>query len=261
MRPTIRPGWALALSLTAAPALWLASTLAQEPTTAPPATAIGSHQIDRFEAIRQLQADLRSDPNSLANWVILGEIAHEVAADIPADQDDLYYKISRDAYERALRLDPNNNGLRAAVQFARDQEANAPAFDAQRRRGVATYLEARRREIATHGANPTVQVYETPAYAPRPARGIEAPGTAANAQPAYPQPAYAQPVYRTYTDAQGQPLQYNQYSNGYVPPTAPANAPANANPNQAAPPTTLRQLGQQLPGAFLNDALRGAKPR
>ena len=43
---------------------------------------IGSHQIDRFEAIRQLQQSLRANPNNTADWVILGELAHEVALDV-----------------------------------------------------------------------------------------------------------------------------------------------------------------------------------
>jgi cytochrome c-type biogenesis protein CcmH/NrfG len=112
-------GWALLLSAVAS---YPSGAAAQAPASpAPRPTTIGSHQIDRFEAIRQLQADLRSDPNSLANWVILGELSHEVALDVPDGQDDVYYRMSREAYEKALQLDPNNNGLKAAVQFARDQ--------------------------------------------------------------------------------------------------------------------------------------------
>lgn len=256
MRATNRPGWALIL--TAAAAL-PAAARAQAPAN-PPSTTIGSHQIDRFQAIAQLQADLRSDPNSLANWVILGELAHEVAGDLPQGQDDAYYKLSRESYERAVQLDPNNNGLKAAVQFARDQEANAAAFDAQRSRGVATYLAARRSEIAANGANPTVQVYESPApsqaitYAPQ-SGVVQQPAQVqpGQVQPAYAQSAYPQPTYRPYYNAQqAQPLQYNQYSNGYVPP---------ANSNQAAPPTTLRQFGQQLPGLLLNEVKRPGAPR
>ena len=251
MRTMNRPGWALVLS---AATTWTAAAPAQSPAPSySPPTTIGSHQIDRFEAIRQLQADLRSDPNNLANWVILGELSHEVAADLPDGQDDAYYRISSEAYERASQLDPNNNALRAAVQFARDQEANAASFDAQRKRGVATYLQARRREIATNGANPTVLTYETPAPATYAAQQPNAGQrtevvTPASPQPGYPQAAYPQPTYRNYSNPQGQPLQYNQYSNGYLPP---------ATPDPATPPTTLRQFGQQLPGLLLNEATRG----
>ncbi len=254
MKPAHRPIRALILS---AATLWAVTALGQGPGFAPavPPGTIGSHQIDRFEAIRQLQLDGRSDPNNVANWVILGELAHEVALDLPQDQDDAYYRLSRDAYERALALDPNNNGLRAAVQFARDQEANAPAFDAQRRQGVATYLDARRREMAQNGVNPTIQVYETSNVAPRP---IAQPGRdqfqpAQQAAPGFNAPTQ---TYRQFYNPQTQQAYgYNQYSNGYVPPAN--NAPANG---QAAPPTTLRQLGQQLPGLLLDEA-RGARPR
>ena len=216
-------------------------------TTTAPAATIGSHQIDRFEAIRQLQADVKSDPNNLASWAILGELAHEVAVDLPQGQDDTYYTLSRTAYEHAAQLDPNNNGLKAAVQFARDQEANAATFDAQRRQGVATYLDARRREMAMFGVNPTVQVYETPT-------------PAATIQPAQAQPVgqvtqtygqvYPTQAYRPlYNQQAQQPYSYNQYANGYTPVTATGGA-------QPVAPTTLRQFGQQLPGVLINQGVR-----
>lgn len=218
-------------------------------SVAPAAPTIGSHQIDRFEAIRQLQADLASDANNVANWTILGELAHEVALDLPQGQDDAYYTLSRQAYEKAAQLDPNNPGLKSAVQFARDQEANAATFDARRRQGVATYLESRRREMTLHGVNPTVLVYDAP----------NPPTAAAPGQPAFAgQPAaqpygatYPTPTYRPYYNPQAQqPLGYNQYSNGYTPP-----APA-AGGTRAAAPTTLRQYGQQLPGVLINEGTR-----
>ena len=224
---------------------WTVVTLAQGPVpgnpAATPSTTIGSHQIDRYEAIRQLQADLNSDANSVANWTILGELAHEVALDLPQGQDDAFYRLSREAYERASTLDPNNNGLRSAVQFAREQEANAAAFDARRRQGVSTYLEARRREMAATGVNPTVMVYESTPVAQ----------TSPNVHPAQPYATnYPTPTYRPYYNPQAQqPYSYNQYSNGYVPPTANANQPM-------APPTTLRQFGQQLPSVLLNQGGR-----
>ena len=208
-----------------------------------PATTIGSHQIDRFEAIRQLQADVASDANNVANWTILGELAHEVALDLPQGQDDAYYTLSRQAYERAAQLEPANQGLRSAVQFAREQETNAAAFDAKRRQGVATYLEARRREMAANGVNPTVLVYETPAPIPT---------TTTVGQPVTNQPystTYPTATYRPYYNPQAQQaLGYNQYSNGYTPATT-----AGA---QTAAPMTLRQYGQQLPGVIMNQGFR-----
>ncbi len=247
------------MKLSQRPKLWLFSVVAACPIAAmalgqgqgqvgqpAPSSTIGSHQIDRFEAIRQLQNDLNSDNNNIANWTILGELAHEVALDIPQGQDDAYYKLSLQAYERASQLDPNNVGLRSAVQFAREQEANSAAFDARRRQGVATYLEARRREMAANGVNPTVMVYESAPTSP-PMNGIN------GAQPANNQPyatGYPTPTYRPYYNPQAQqPLSYNQYSNGYVPPAT--------DPNQPAPPTTLRQFGQQLPGMLINQGVRG----
>jgi hypothetical protein len=79
-------------------------------------------------------------------------------------------------------------------------------------------------------------------------------------QPAMAQPTYPRPVYRPYYNAsQGQPLQYNQYSSGYVPPGY-SGQPGFSG--QVAPPTTLRQMGQQLPGVLINEATRGlGQPR
>lgn len=209
-----------------------------------PGAPIGGHQIDRFEAIRQLQDDVKSDPNNIINWTILGELAHEVALDIPQGQDDAYYTLSRAAYERASQLDPNNAGLRSAVAFAREQETNAAAFDARRRQGVSTYLEARRREMAATGVNPTLLVYETyPTTIVPPPNSPTATGNQPYAS------GYPTPTYRPYYNTQSQqPYGYNQYSTGYVPPTT--------NTNQAVAPTTLRQLGQQLPGAIFNQGAR-----
>ena len=211
-------------------------------TTVVPTPTIGSHQIDRFEAIRQLQADVASDANNAANWTILGELAHEVALDVPQGQDDAYYTLSRQAYEKAAALEPANPGLKAALQFAREQEANAATFDAQRRQGVATYLEARRREMAATGINPTLLTYSTgPAAAPTPV-----PGQVGTTQPigaSYPTPTY-QPYYNQQAQ---QPYGYNQYSNGLT--------PAPTLGTQAAP-VTLRSYGQQLPGVIINQGVR-----
>ena len=44
----------------------------------------------------------------MADWIILGELAYEVALDLPADQATRYYRISRDAYEKAaLAIQPD----------------------------------------------------------------------------------------------------------------------------------------------------------
>ena len=55
---------------------------------------------------------------------------------------------------------------------------------------------------------------------------------------------YPTPVYQPFYSPQGQPLTYQQYSNGYLPP----------NPS-TAPPMTLRQYSQQLPGMLMNQAM------
>ena len=214
-------------------------------TTTAIAPTIGSHQIDRFEAIRQLQADLGSDANNVANWTILGELAHEVALDVPQGQDDTYYKLSREAYERASQLDPSNPGLKSALQFARDQEANSASFDTRRRQGVMTYLEARRREMAANGVNPTVMVYESPATS----LVTTTPGQVVSTQPT--SNVYPTPSYRPYYNQQAQqPYGYNQYSSGFTP-TANSGS-VNGLGTQVAQPTTLRQYGQQLPGVLMN---------
>jgi len=235
---------------------------------------IGTHQIDRFEAVRQLQASLKADPENLADWVILGELAHEVALDAPSDQDDQYYKMSREAFEKALALDPKNPGLKAAVQFAKDQEADAKQFDQSRRQAARTYLDSRRRELAQAGHNPTVQVYGTPTYAaapqPAPAQPAPAqPGVAPAPAPAVAPQGYPTAYYRPlYNPQTRQAYTYSQYANGYLPPAAQAN-----------PPSTLRQYVQQFPqvlgsqisrefggtavqpGSLVNPAARAAPPR
>ena len=130
------------------------ATPAPTPTSAPAAASFGSHQIDRFEAIRLLQQSTAANPKAAPDWVILGELSHEAALDVPSGQDATYYKISRDAYEHAAALAPDNAGLKAAVQFARDQEAGAPQFDASRKASARTYIATRRQELATSGLNP-----------------------------------------------------------------------------------------------------------
>ncbi|MEJ7637852.1 MAG: hypothetical protein WKF75_07705 [Singulisphaera sp.] len=127
MHTPIRLLWAFAVL---APA-WATAAVAAGPS-AP--HVIGTQQINRFEAIRQLQQTVKQNSKSLADWVILGELAHEVAIDLPADQARLYYKTSRDAYENALELAPDNTGLQAAVQFAKDEEQGLDRFEKSRAR-------------------------------------------------------------------------------------------------------------------------------
>ena len=211
-----------------APALAPAQT-PPTPSRTLPEAMIGSHQIDRYEAIRQLQSELRSQPNNKEDWVILGELAHEVAYELPREQDTAYYRISRDAYEHALQLDPNNPGLRAAVQFAKDQEAGAARFDEAKRRGVAAYLAARRRELSLSGASPTLRVYSSSA----PAQG----GTA---------PAASYPSYVPYAPAQGQPFTYERYSSSALPSVSSTAANVTPRVGQSNPASTG---GAVKPGA------------
>jgi hypothetical protein len=234
--------WALTMLV---PAAALAVALADEPqqNVAPPQinnTTIGSHQIDRFEAIRLLQRSLKTDPEKEGDWIILGELAHEVAQDVPSDQDDAYFRMSREAYEKALALDANNAGLKAAVRFAKDQEAHAAEFDQARQNAARTYIESRRREIADSGMMPTVQVYAAQRIAAAPA-----PGTSPNppaAVPAAVPPAYPVPVYQPFAPVQGQPYTYNQYARSYMPPNA-----------QAVPPMTVRRSALELPNVLNNN--------
>jgi hypothetical protein len=120
---------------------------------------ISSRQIDRYDAINVVEQRLKENPQSLADWIILGELALEVALDLPADQATRYYRISRDAYEKALALRPDQPGLRAAVQFARDHEAHSQRFEEMRDRATLTYLEARRRDLAASRYTPSLPLY------------------------------------------------------------------------------------------------------
>ncbi len=238
MRNPIRTAWALALAV--AP---LATTaMAADPpaprrgANAAPPPVIGTHQIDRYDAINQLQEKVKTNPKSLADWVILGELTHEVAMDAPADQAARYARMSRQAYEQALKLSPDNKGLQAAVQFARDQEAGVNGFEQARDRATQSYLDARRRELATGGYIPTVRAYapplpsrELPGPAPgaavvpsaTPASGVvETPGN-----PSASQVAAADGVANTATTSTLRPAP------GTAPATAPAPAGAVVDPN------------------------------
>ena len=137
---------------------------------------IGSHQIDRYDALQKEQQAVKANPKSLADWIILGEIAHEVAMDVPGDQAGQYLKMSRDAFEKALALDPRNAGLKAAVQFARDHQGNVDTFEKSRDSATDTFLDARRRDLAATQNTPYIRTYapplpsrELPGPAPAPA--------------------------------------------------------------------------------------------
>jgi len=238
---------------------------------------ISSHQIDRYDAIASQQRTLKDNPRSLADWVILGELAHEVAIDLPSDQSGRYYDMSRDAYEKALALSPENAGLKAAVQFAKDQQANSHRFESARDQATTTYLEARRRDLAAANYTPSLRVYTPPMASPMmpsPTTAVPPvntnPDALANANaitnatpPAAvirndPSPAettppaaqrdaasmgtrqfYSYPLYQPYSAPQGTPFTYQQYSSAY-------NAPNAAN-NAGLPPLTVQRYYQLHP--------------
>jgi cytochrome c-type biogenesis protein CcmH/NrfG len=54
------------------------------------AHAIRAHQVDPFEAIQQLQYSLKSDPKDTAGWIVLGELAQELAQDLSSTEDEPY---------------------------------------------------------------------------------------------------------------------------------------------------------------------------
>ena len=200
---------------------------------------------------------MKSAPNVVGDWVILGELAHEVALDVPAGQDNAYYRISRDAYERAQALAPTNPGLKAAVQFARDQEAGARRFDAARKAAARTYLDSRRRAMARSGINPTVRVYAAAPTPPPPSRELPA-ATA----PAPVASTYA--VNRPYYTPQGQPFTYQQYQQSYLPATAtPAGGPVQngASSTEAGVGGGANSGGAIQKGAEVKPAAAAAPPR
>ena len=173
---------------------------APTPTQSQAPSSYRSDQIDRYEAIRELQAQLKAHPDDEAGWIVLGELAHEVAYELAGEQDTPYYRMSREAYEKALQINPTSPALQAAVQFARDQEQHAGPFDQARRQAVPGYIAARRSELAQAGNGPRVRVYGQPAPAP-------------TQQPA----AAPAPGYRYYLPQGGQPYSYQQYSGETMP--------------------------------------------
>ncbi len=163
--------------------------------------SIGTHQIDRFEAIHSLQESLKSTPNDVAAWIVLGELAHEVAQDLPSHEDEPYYKLSQQAYEKALALQPKNAGLRAEVEFARKEGAGAAHWDRARSDSVHSYIQARKSELAASRFNSTLKAAysspasRTPAASPAPPAAVAETNSAPASQPAV---TYQYPVYQPY---------------------------------------------------------------
>ena len=179
--------------------------------------SIGTHQIDRFEAIHLLQESLKSTPNDAAAWIVLGELAHEVAQDLSSQDDEQYYKLSQEAYEKALALQPKNAGLKAAVEFAREQKAGAAKWDQARRDAASSYIEVRKSELAASGFNPTVQAHHPDASG---ASGDRRGNQFRPGKPACRDiPVPGVPAVLRYTGAR--PYTYQQYAGGYLY-TAPA---------------------------------------
>ncbi len=155
--------WTLPLAVSAA--LAVASRAQNPPSTAGLSgtgkRVLGTHLIDRYEAIQQTRAALKANPNNLNDWIILGELAQEVAGDVPANLAPGYYQLAHEAYDSALKLAPTNASLQAAARFTQEQEQSAEKLAQARRRAVGPYLETRRRELAQRGSSPTVRVYSS----------------------------------------------------------------------------------------------------
>ena len=189
----------------------LAASIATAKVMAPDTSnhSIGTHHIDRFEAIHLLQESLKSNPNDTAAWIVLGELAHEVAQDLSSQDDEPYYKLSEEAYQKALALQPKNAGLKAAVDFAREQKADAAHWDQTRKKAAISYIEVRKGELAASGFNPTVQTYSPPT----PPVAVAATNSAPVSQPTQ---TYQYPVYQPYYVEGAQPYTYQQYAGGYL---------------------------------------------
>jgi hypothetical protein len=200
-----------------------------------------SRQIDRFEAIRLLQSSLKSNPKDTAGWVVLAELAHEVASDLSSQDDEPYYRLSAEAYEKAVALQPNNTTLRAAADFAQDELAGVRQRDQRRREAARAYVESREHELVAARFSPAVLTYpheralappttpramtvsrETvPAAAPLPVPepstpAPTAPATVAAAAPAVAYQPLATAVYQRYYAVTVQPYAYSPYAGTYV---------------------------------------------
>lgn len=179
-----------------------ATAAAQQAANQPATRVIGTHQIDRYAALEHVRQALIKDPKNVTDWVLLGELSHEIAAEVPANLAPGYYRLSRQSYESALFYEPNNNHLKAAAKFAREQEQSAERVQQTRTQATTSYVEARRQELARSGYTPAVRTYAT---APAQAVG----GTTAA--------TYA-PRYQPYVAPEGNPYTYQQhYDNFYGP--------------------------------------------
>ena len=117
-----------------------------------------------------------------------------MAQDLSSQDDEPYYKLSLEAYEKALALQPKNAGLKAAVDFAREQKACAAQWDQARRDAASSYIEVRKSELAASGFYPTVQTHSPPTP-PTPPAAVAASYSAPASQPAV---TYQYPVYQPY---------------------------------------------------------------
>jgi len=209
---------------------------AQQPVSPPAARVIAGHQIDRYQAIEQVRQELAKDPNDVAGWVLLGELAQEVAVEAPGDRAPGYFRLARESFENALKLQPGNAGLQAAARFARDQEQGAEKFREARSQATSNYLAARRRELAQSGNVPLLRTY--------PAVVQAAPAPAQVQATAAPAPAPAR--YQPYVGAAGQPYTYQQHYDSFFGPVQP------------------RSPGQEITaterGALVKPAARAAPP-
>lgn len=194
MRDILRPPQILALLF-----LLGVAAIAQQANPSPPTQVISTRQIDRYHAIEQVRHDLEQDPKILSDWVLLGELAQEVAEDAPPDRAPGYYRLARESFDNALKLQPENAALKAAAAFAREQEQGAESFGKARRQATTSYLEARRRELAQTGNAPSVRVYSPPVQPTEPV-----------AAPRYP--------YQPYLGQGGEPYTYRQHYDSFFGP-------------------------------------------
>lgn len=170
-----------------------ATAAAQQAANQPATRVIGTHQIDRYAALEHVRQALIKNPRNVTDWVLLGELSHEIAAEVPANLAPGYHRLSRESYENALSLEPNNAHLKAAAKFAREQEQASERVQQTRTQATTSYVEARRQELARSGYTPTVRTYATV-----PAQGGGTAGT------------YA-PRYQTYVAPQGNFYTYQQH--------------------------------------------------
>lgn len=178
-----------------------ATAAAQQAANQPATRVIGTHQIDRYAALEHVRQALIRNPKNVTDWVLLGELSHEIAAEVPANLAPGYYRLSRQSYESALFYEPNNTHLKAAAKFAREQEQAAERIQQTRTQATTSYVEARRQELAQSGYTPTVRTYAT----------VRAQGGGTSAV------TYA-PRYQTYVAPEGTSYTYQQhYDNFYGP--------------------------------------------